>query len=105
MPFYENIAFYMYVAAGAPYAAFVGFYWVRTPTWRQTPIGRGLMAQALSLTAMFAYICLLLAVPVSEELKDMLRALLLGGITIAGALMLKNLLVEQSKQREADSQK
>ncbi|MGY1773493.1 putative phage holin [Blastococcus sp. SYSU D00813] len=103
MPFYADLTFWMYVVAGAPYAAFVGFYAVRTPSWRRTPVGRALMSQAVSLTAVFAYICLLLAVPVPEEVKDLLRALLIGGVTIAGALMFKNLLVEQARRDRAGS--
>ena len=96
-----TFAFWMYVIAGAPYAAFVGFYAIRTPTWKRSAVGRGLMSQAVSITAVFAYIALLLAVDVPEDVKDVLRALLLGGITIAGALMLKNLLVQQAKASES----
>lgn len=98
-PFWSSLAFWMYVLAGMPFALFVGFYAVRTPAWKRNPLGRALMTQAASLTAVFTYICLLLAVEVPRDVKDALRALLLGGVTIAGWLMFKNLLREQSRSR------
>lgn len=101
-PFYSNPAFWMYVMAGLPFALFVGFYAIRTPSWRRSSMGRALMSQAVSLTCMFLFILLLLAVPIPPQLKDTLRALLLGGITIAGWLMFKNLLREQADKRAED---
>lgn len=99
-PWYLSLTFWMYVLAGAPYLTFVLLYAIRTPTWKNTSVGRGLMTQAGSLAAVFTYICLLLAVDVPDELKATLRALLIGGVTIAGALMLRNLMVEQAKNRD-----
>jgi len=100
---YMDLTFYMYALPAALYAAFVAFYAIRTPTWKNTAVGRGLMTQAASLAAVFAYICLLLAVDLPEDIKGTLRALLIGGVTLAGALMLKNLLVEQGKRDQPDN--
>jgi hypothetical protein len=97
-PFYADLTFWMYFVAGLPFALFVGFYAIRTPTWKRTAVGRALMTQSSALAATFYYICLLLAVNVPEDVKQVLRSLLIGGVTIGGALMFKNLLVEQSRQ-------
>lgn len=100
---YADYTFWMYAVPAALYWAFVGFYAIRSPAWKRTAVGRGLMTQAGSLAAVFTYICLLLAVAVPQDIKDTLRALLIGGVTIAGALMLKNLLVEQGKRDHPDT--
>lgn len=100
---YLNLTFYMYAVAGAPFVAFVVFYAWRTPAWKRNPVGRGLMTQAASLAAVFIYICVLLAFGVPDWVKDALRAVLLGGVTIGGTLMLRNLLVEQEKRRDEPS--
>lgn len=98
-----SLTFFMYATPAALYTAFVACYAIRTPTWKHTAVGRGLMTQAASLAAVFAYICLLVAVDLPDDIKDTLRALLIGGVTIAGALMLKNLLVEQGKRDQPDT--
>lgn len=98
-PFYMNLAFWSYLIAGLPFGLFVGFYAVRSPAWKTTPIGRALMALAISLTSMFVFILVVLSVPLSREIIGSLRALLLGGITIAGWLMFKSLLHQQSVAR------
>lgn len=99
---WQSLTFWMYAIPTAIYAAFVGFYAIRTPAWKRTAVGRGLMTQAASLAAVFAYICLMLAVDLPEDIKGTLRALLIGGVTIAGALMLKNLLIAQSQRDQPD---
>lgn len=101
MPFYRDLTFWMYALPCALYCAFVFFYATRSP-WRLTAVGRAVMTQTASLAAVFFYICLVLAVPFPEGIKDTLRAVLIGGVTIGGALMLKSLLVEQGKRRNSD---
>lgn len=99
---YRDPMFYMYALPCALYFAFVYFYWSRIPAWRHNQIGRAMMTQAMSLAAVFFYICVMIAIDVPDELKDMLRALLIGGVTIGGALMLKSLLVELGKRDNPD---
>ncbi len=99
---YANLSLYMYLIPTSLYTAFVVLYATRTRSWRRTSVGRAVMTQAGSLAAVFGYISLMLAVDLPDEMTSTLRTLLIGGVTIASALMLKNLLVEQSNHRHPD---
>ena len=99
---YSDLTFWMYAVPTALYWAFVGLYAFRSPAWKRTAVGRGLMTQAASLAAVFTFICLMLAVDLPEDIMGTLRTLLIGGVTIGGALMLKNLMVEQGKRDQPD---
>lgn len=102
-PFYENSAFYLYLFAWLPFAVFVAFYAARSP-WRSTSTGRALMAVAGSLTAVLAFVLLVLVFPqIPGSVKDVLRVLLIGGVSISGWLMLRDLITKQRAARSDQS--
>lgn len=99
-PFWENPAFYMYFLAWLPFFLFVVLYATRSP-WRQSATGRGLMAVSMAITAVLSFVLLVMAWPtMPDQIKDTIRAVLMGGVTIAGFLQLRNLLVLQKQRRD-----
>lgn len=98
-PFYENSAFYVYLIAWLPFALFVALYATRSP-WRFTQTGRALMSVAGSLTAVLTFVLVVLIFPeFPASMKDVLRGVLTGGVSLSGWLMLRDLITKQRSKR------
>lgn len=98
--FWLNPAFYMYVLAWLPFFLFVVLYAARSP-WRHSATGRGLMAVSMAITAVLSFVLLIMVWPtMPDQIKDTIRAVLMGGVTIAGFLQLRNLVVLQKQRRD-----
>jgi hypothetical protein len=91
-PWYTNLTFWAYAFAWLPFFLFVVIYATKSP-WQTTPVGRGMMALAASLTAVLTFVMVVISVPLPDDVKTLLRGATMGGVALSGYLQLKNLLV------------
>lgn len=89
--FLTNWMFWAYAFVWLPFFLFVVLYAARSP-WRSTSTGRALMTLGGSLTAVLTFVLVVIAVPLPAEVRDMLRGLTLGGVAIAGWMLLRELI-------------
>ncbi|TFV91420.1 hypothetical protein [Blastococcus sp. CT_GayMR16] len=98
-----NFAAWLYALTLAPFATFVVLYAILTRNaWRNTATGRGLMALGCSLVAILSFVLFALFTDIPKDIRDLLRVLTLGGVQIAGWLMVKNLVQEERRGRRED---
>lgn len=95
--FLTNWLFWAYAFVWLPFFLFVVLYATRSP-WRSTSTGRALMTLGGSLTAVLTFVLFVIAVPISAEMRDMLRGATLGSVAIAGWMLLRELIRLQKTQ-------
>jgi len=95
-PFWDNPAFWVYLLTWLPFVAFLTLYGTRSQ-WSESGIGRALFTLAASMVAVLTNA---LAGIVFGDYpgRDMFRLVLLGGVSLAGWNLLRNLV---GVQREA----
>lgn len=97
--FYNHLPFWLYVLTLLPYAMCLWFYGRRSP-WRQSPVGRGLFALYAAIVAILLYAVIAQTTAIPEPIRDTLRAVLLGGVALAGWVQLSNILRLQRDRRD-----
>lgn len=97
-PFWANLTFWIYLIVWLPFALFVVLYATRSP-WQSTPVGRAVMSLAVSITAVLTFVLIVIVFPIPDGAKQVLRAVVLGGVAIAGWLMVRQLLTQQNAGR------
>lgn len=95
LPFWQNWVWWAYLFVWVPFAASAALYGLRSP-WRHSAIGRAFMTLLGSLTAILSFVLVLLAVPLSTGLADWLRGVTLGGVGLAGYLLLRQIHILQN---------
>jgi hypothetical protein len=94
--FWANWVFYAYAVVWLPFACATVLYAARSP-WRERPVGWALMTLLGSLTAILTFVLVAMAVPLPRDVIDVLRGLTLGGVSVAGWLLLRQIYVLQGR--------
>lgn len=94
-----HAAFWLFLGTLAPYALCLGFYGLRSP-WRLSPVGRGLFSLYASIVAILIYAVIVQLAPLPQTAQDTLRAVLLGGVALAGWVQLFNIIRLQRERRD-----
>ena len=90
-PFWENPAFWLYVALALPFVLCLLFYGLRSP-WRRSPVGRALFTLLASLVSVLVFVVVRLSGLITEPVTNVLRVVLLSGVMVAGWVLLANIL-------------
>ena len=96
--FYTELRFWLFASTLLPFALCLVFYGLYSP-WRDSRVGRSLMALYASLVATLLYATVAVADVVPESVQQVMRVLLLGGVTVAGWAQLANVLHFQREAR------
>ena len=94
-----HLPFWLFLGTLLPYALCLAFYGLRSP-WRMSPVGRGLFALYAALVAVLGYAVIAQVAVIPPSVRDALRALLLGGVALAGWVQLANILRLQRDRRD-----
>lgn len=98
-PFYERVPFYLYLATLAPYALCLFFYGTRSP-WQKSQTGRALIALLVSLVAVLGWAVLVQVTVIPKPVLDVMRGVLLGGVALAGWVMLRQIVQLQNERKQ-----
>lgn len=96
--FYTELRFWIFVATLLPFALCLLLYGLRSP-WRESWVGKSLMMLYASLVATLGFALVATSGVVPEPLRDLLRVLLLGSVSVAGWVQLANILHFQREAR------
>jgi cytochrome c biogenesis protein CcdA len=96
--------FLLYAMTLLPFAAFVPYYWVTVPRWWRNRISVMLMMLGVSMVSVLVFVLIALAFPgLPQDVRDYLRVVTLGGVSVAGWLLLANLHIEHRQALRTDS--
>jgi hypothetical protein len=93
---------YMYGAVALPFLLCVLVYGLRSP-WRRSRIGWAMMSLYASLLTVLVYVMVATIVTVPDDVRIVLRVLLLGGVMVAGWVQLA-MIVHEQRRRCSDRQ-
>lgn len=94
-----HLPFWLFLGTLAPYALCLGFYGLRSP-WRLSPVGRGLFSLYAAIVAILIYAVIAQVTEIPPTARDAMRALLLGGVALAGWVNFFNILRLQRERRD-----
>lgn len=100
--FWSSWSFWLYVAAWAPHLGCLVAYGIRSP-WRRSAVGRALFTLYAALTAVLSLVLLVRVFDLPDALRDVLRVLTVGGVSIAGFVQLAIILRLQRDDRRVDA--
>lgn len=92
--------FWLYLGTLLPYALCLVLYGIRSP-WQMSPVGRGLFSLYAALVAVLAFAVVAQIAVIPTSVRDLLRAVLLGGVALAGWVQLSNILRLQRERRDS----
>ncbi len=98
LPFYEDLRFWLYLLTLIPFLSCWLLYGLRSP-WRFEPIGRAMFTLLTSLTSVLAFACVALTGAVPLDVAAVIRVVLLGSVSIAGFLLLRQVIRFQREAR------
>lgn len=96
--FLADLRFWLFASTLLPFALCLIFYGLYSP-WRESRVGRSLMALYGSLVATLLYATLTAAHVFPEQVQQVMRVMLLGGVAVAGWVQLANVLHFQREAR------
>lgn len=99
MPFYEKLPFWLYLLTLLPFALSLFFYGTRSP-WQKSPTGRALIALLTSLVAVLGWAVLVQVTAIPKPVLDVMRGVLLGSVSLAGWVMLRQIVQLQRERSE-----
>lgn len=99
MPFYERLPFWLYLGTLLPFLLCLWFYGTRSP-WQRSQTGRALFTLLLSLSAVLLWAVLVQITAIPLPVLDAMRAVLLGGVALAGWVLLHNIRLLQRERTE-----